>query len=136
MWQFRSQAPPPDNERIRKVIEEMLGVLGHEIVGRASTATAAVAEARTTFPDVVLMGVKLDGVGDGIDAAYSIKNRLGIRSLLLTGTTDSATRARSVLAAPSTTCANRSRCGTWQSPLGAFVAAWIRPPAVSLHRPT
>jgi hypothetical protein len=46
MWQFRSQAPPPDNERIRKVIEEMLGVLGHEIVGRASTATASVAEAR------------------------------------------------------------------------------------------
>lgn len=89
-----------NDELIKKIIEEMLGVLGHEIVGRASTATAAVAEAETTLPDVVLMDVKLDGVGDGIDAAYAIKNRLGIRSLLLTGTTDSATRARSVLADP------------------------------------
>ena len=65
-----------NNERIRKVIEEMLGVLGHEIVGRASTATAAVAEADTTLPDVALMGVKLDGGGDGIAVTYSVKNPL------------------------------------------------------------
>lgn len=85
---------------LREVFEDMLVVLGHEIVGRASTAAAAVAEAERKLPDLVLMDVRLDGAGDGVDAAYAIKKRLGIRSLFLTGTTDSATRARAVMAGP------------------------------------
>lgn len=89
-----------NDELFREVLEDTLIVLGHEIVGRASTATGAVAEAERKLPDLVLMDVRLDGPGDGVDAAYAIKNRLGIRSLFLTGTTDSATRARAVMAGP------------------------------------
>lgn len=89
-----------NDELLREVFEDMLVVLGHEIVGRVSTASAAIAEAERKLPDVVLMDVKLDGPGDGVDAAYAIKNRLGIHSLFLTGMTDSATRARAVMAGP------------------------------------
>lgn len=89
-----------NDELLREVVEGMLVVFGHDIVGRAGTAVAAVAEAERKLPDAVLMDVRLDGVGDGIDAAFAIRNRLGIRSFFLTGTTDSATRQRAALADP------------------------------------
>lgn len=89
-----------NDDLLREVFEDTLAVLGHEVVGRASTATGAIAEAERQLPDIVVMDVRLDGPGDGIDAAYAIKNRLGIRSLFLTGTVDTATRARAVSADP------------------------------------
>jgi two-component system, response regulator PdtaR len=89
-----------NNALLRPLIAEMLNVLGHEIIGYADTALTALAEAERKRPDVVLMDVELDGAGDGIDAACAIRNSLGIRSLFLTGRTDSGTRARSVLADP------------------------------------
>lgn len=89
-----------NDELLRTLMEEMVASLGHEVVGHANNAFAAVAEVEEKHPDTVLMDIKLDGAGDGIDAAFAIKNRMGIRSLFITATADRATRERSALADP------------------------------------
>lgn len=85
---------------LRLLAEEMLLDLGHEIVGEASTAQGAIAEAERTRPDIVLMDIQLDGKGDGIDAAREIRNRLGIASLFMTGCSDPDTYKRALLTQP------------------------------------
>jgi len=68
--------------------EDLLQQLGHEVVGWATRASTAIAEAERTHPDFVLMDIELDGARDGIDAAHHIKDRFGIRSLFMTGSSD------------------------------------------------
>ena len=85
---------------LRLVVQEILLDLGHEIVGWASSAHEAVAEAERQRPDIVLMDIQLDGAGDGIDAAQAIWDRLGIASVFMTGATDGDTRDRALMTRP------------------------------------
>jgi two-component system, response regulator PdtaR len=90
-----------ENEMLlRLVAEELVLKLGHDIVGWASSAHGAIAEAERTRPDIVLMDIQLDGEGDGVDAAREIRDRLGIASLFTTGRADPETHKRALLTRP------------------------------------
>ncbi len=78
--------------------DALLRELGHIPVGIAVSAEAAIAMAETHRPDVVLMDIRLSGVGDGIYAAETILSRFGIPSIFVTANTDPVTR-QSALAA-------------------------------------
>jgi two-component system, response regulator PdtaR len=78
--------------------EALLRELGHIPVGIAVSAEAAIAMAETHRPDVVLMDIRLSGVGDGIYAAETILSRFGIPSIFVTANTDPHTRQRAVTA--------------------------------------
>lgn len=68
---------------------------GFEITGVAATAEDAVALARATRPDVVLMDVRLKGQGDGVDAAQTIyAEELGARVIFVTGSREPQTVTR------------------------------------------
>lgn len=74
--------------------EALLRDLGHAPVGIAVSAEAAIAMAESHRPDVVLMDIRLSGVGDGIYAAEHILARFGIPSIFVTANTDPVTRQR------------------------------------------
>jgi two-component system, response regulator PdtaR len=74
--------------------------LGHTIAGSARSAQRAFAEAERTRPDIVLMDIELEGPEDGIHAALQIRNRFGIPSLFMTGSTAPNTYKRALLAQP------------------------------------
>jgi YesN/AraC family two-component response regulator len=70
---------------------EMQGVAegaGHEVVGSAATGADAIRIAEEQQPDVVLMDISLIGDMDGIDAARSIRELWGIRSLFVSAFRD------------------------------------------------
>jgi CheY-like chemotaxis protein len=78
--------------------EALLRELGHIPVGTAVSADAAIALAESHRPDVVLMDIRLSGVGDGIYAAETILSRFGIPSIFVTANTDPHTRQRAATA--------------------------------------
>jgi CheY-like chemotaxis protein len=78
--------------------EALLLELGHTSVGIAVSAEEAIAMAETHRPDVVLMDIRLSGVGDGIYAAETIQSRFGIPSIFVTANTDPQTRQRALAA--------------------------------------
>ena len=65
---------------------------GHEVVGMAKTAEAAIAGAERWRPDVALMDLRLADGSLGREAARVILERHGIRSVFLSGNLDAATR--------------------------------------------
>ena len=74
----------------------LLRELGHIPVGVAVSAEEAIAMAERHLPDVVLMDIRLSGVGDGIYAAEAILARFGIPSIFVTANTDPLTRQRAL----------------------------------------
>ncbi len=60
-----------DEAIIRMDLAEMLTEAGHEIVGQAADGEQAVALAKETEPDLVVMDIKMPGI-DGISAAEQI----------------------------------------------------------------
>ena len=104
----QGSAPQPPF-RILVVEDEALSALylcdvlfgfGHDVVGTADTAPAAVAAAAKHRPDLVLMDIHLAGGSDGIEAATEIRNRLGIPSIFVTAYSDRTTRERARTAQP------------------------------------
>ena len=72
-----------------------------EVVGEASTAAAAIAEAARTAPDVVIMDVRLPD-GSGVEACREIRSaRPDIRVLMLTSFADEEAVDASVMAGAS-----------------------------------
>jgi len=60
-----------DEADLRDYLQETLSVLGHEVVGVATTGRELVEQARTTQPDLVITDIKMPEI-DGIDAAVEI----------------------------------------------------------------
>jgi len=90
-----------ENEPLLRLdAEDALQDLGHDVVGWAGCVRIAITEAERTHPDVVLMDIQLDGPGDGIDAAHEIRNRFGIPSLFVTGSSGGETYQRALAAQP------------------------------------
>jgi two-component system, response regulator PdtaR len=81
-------------------LERELIAAGFTVVGITDTADDAVRLAARENPDVVLMDVRLRGTRDGVDAALEIWERLGIRSLFISGNIDQALMARAAAAEP------------------------------------
>ena len=73
---------------------------GFVVVGKAASYDKAVALARSTTPDLVLMDVRLGAGRDGIDAALTLREELGLRSIIATGSMDDENRRRAAPAEP------------------------------------
>jgi two-component system, response regulator PdtaR len=81
-------------------IEAALVEAGYDVVGTAVSADEAIAMARTSKPDLVLMDIRLKGQRDGVDAAVTIFQQSGTRSLFISANNDTATRNRAEPANP------------------------------------
>jgi DNA-binding NarL/FixJ family response regulator len=91
-----------DHEVVRAGVRMLLEHRSNmEIVGEASTAAAAVAEAARTAPDVVIMDVRLPD-GSGVEACREIRSaRPDVRVLMLTSFADEEAVDASVMAGAS-----------------------------------
>ena len=83
-----------DESIISLDIASILKGLGYEMAGIVATGEAAIAEAESSRPDLVLMDIVLKGGMDGIAAAEAIQTRLGIPVIYLTGNADMGTVSR------------------------------------------
>ncbi len=78
---------------VAKDLADCLTRLGY-VVGTAATRDAALERAGAARPDVVLMGIRLRGEGDGIQAAEEIRARFDLPVVYLTAYADEATLER------------------------------------------
>lgn len=62
-----------DSTLFREGLAALLESAGHEIVGRASTGAAAVAQVRAHRPDVVVLDIRMPSDDEGIAAALEIR---------------------------------------------------------------
>ena len=74
--------------------------LGYQVVGVAASATEAVAAVRQHRPSLVLMDVRLQGQGDGIEAAEQIQREQPTPLIFLTSHSDAETVQRAARTAP------------------------------------
>ena len=89
-----------DEALIAMELESILEQQGHEVVDAVATEEDAIAAARLTRPDLVLMDVRLARGGDGVATAIRLRQELGIRSIFITAQSDQVTRARAAAAEP------------------------------------
>jgi DNA-binding NarL/FixJ family response regulator len=68
--------------------------IGLPVCGTAATADDAVAAALEHRPMIVLMDVRLQGLGDGVDAALAIHEHVGSKVIFVTGSREPATLDR------------------------------------------
>ncbi len=79
-----------DHALFRDGVASLLGAWGHEVVGAASDGEEAVALARELRPDLVLMDVRMPGVG-GVEATRRLAATLpGMPIVMLTVSEDEA----------------------------------------------
>src|SRR5689334_6870808 len=85
-----------ENERlVARDLSEALRELGYAVIGVAATGAAAIAQARTDRPDVVLMDIRLDGAIDGIETAAQIQVERRVPVIYLTAQDRKSTRLNS-----------------------------------------
>jgi PAS domain S-box-containing protein len=89
-----------DNEIVALETSERLKRLGYNVTGIAATGTDAVALARSTQPDLILMDINLKGPMDGIIAAEHIGAFLDVPVIYLTAYSDDATLQRAMKTKP------------------------------------
>jgi CheY-like chemotaxis protein len=89
-----------DEFLIASAVESDLNDGGFEVVAVANTANGAVALARETRPDLIIMDIRLVGGRDGVDAALEIFGETGIRCVFATAHADAQCKARAVAASP------------------------------------
>jgi CheY-like chemotaxis protein len=89
-----------DEALIAMELESILEQQGHEVVDAVATEADAIAAARLTRPDLVLMDVRLARGGDGVATAIRLRQELGIRSIFITAQSDQVTRTRAAAAEP------------------------------------
>ena len=87
-----------DEGLIAADISARLEALGHTVTGTASTVAEAVEQAAGA--DLVLMDIRIDGPGDGIEAATIIRERYRLPVVFLTAHTDHPSLERAKLAGP------------------------------------
>jgi DNA-binding NarL/FixJ family response regulator len=61
-----------DTDHVRRMLVDILGLHGFEVVGSAGTGEQTVEELEDTDPDVVVMDLKLPGI-DGLETAKRIR---------------------------------------------------------------
>ena len=89
-----------DDSLVALDLEASLRNLGHEVVGLAATASAALSAAAAHEPDLVLMDISLADGTDGIGAAVEIRERIGTPAVFVTGNSDRGIRQRAAEARP------------------------------------
>ena len=81
-----------EDERITaRNIQNQLKKLGYNVSAIASSGEEAIQKTAETYPDLVLMDIKLEGDMDGIQAAEQIRIRFDIPVIYLTAYADENT---------------------------------------------
>jgi diguanylate cyclase (GGDEF)-like protein/PAS domain S-box-containing protein len=84
-----------EDERIVALnLQQRLVKLGYDVVGRAASGAEALAKARETQPDLVLMDIHIEGPIDGIDTAARLIDELQLRVIYLTAYSEDTTLER------------------------------------------
>ncbi|MEI6875495.1 MAG: response regulator, partial [Spirochaetota bacterium] len=81
-------------------LKTVLGRAGHEIIGPASTSTEALALARSSKPDIILMDIRLAGQDDGIETARLIGEFSGAKVIFMSGYQERELRDKAMLLGP------------------------------------
>jgi two-component system, response regulator PdtaR len=89
-----------DDYLVASELEATLAEAGFRVVGVAITADQAIRLARTQRPDLAIVDVRLIGKADGVDAAVTMFDELGVRSIFATAHDDPDTRERAKRASP------------------------------------
>ncbi len=90
-----------EDERIVALdLVDTLHQLGYIVTASVSSGEAAIQEAVSLHPDLVLMDIRLAGAIDGIEAAITIKAKMDIPIIYLTAHSDDSTLARAKDTAP------------------------------------
>ncbi len=89
-----------DEALIALSMQEVLSLVGVEVVGVAATVGEALRLAGSTNPDVANCEVRLAGRRDGIDGAVLLHESSGLPVIFVTGQDDSATRQRAAKVDP------------------------------------
>ena len=63
-----------DEAIVSLYLRSSLEAFGHTVVGLAPTGAQAVKNALSSYPDLILMDIRLNGDTDGIEAAKQIRN--------------------------------------------------------------
>jgi len=74
-----------DEAYVSTQLEERLISMGYDVVGRASSGETSIGIAKSLHPDLILMDIVMPGRLDGIAAAETIKEKLDIPVIFLTG---------------------------------------------------
>jgi CheY-like chemotaxis protein len=77
-----------DEAIITMQLEGSLSSMGHKVVGMTSSGEDAIAKARATKPDIILMDIVMPGKINGIAAAKVIHKELGIPVIFITSYAD------------------------------------------------
>jgi len=85
-----------DEAIVAMQIEDALKGMGYEVVGVASRGNDAIRIAKDTWPDLILMDIRLDGPMDGIEVANRISMYYDIPVIFLTAYSDDATVSRAI----------------------------------------
>lgn len=85
---------------VSKDIQLRLQGMGYSVVGSAVSGEEAIQRSHEARPDLVLMDVILKGHVDGIQAAQTIQEQLGIPVIYLTAHSDDSTLDRAKLTEP------------------------------------
>ncbi len=89
-----------DEAIIALELEDRLLTMGHDVVGCADSADAAIALVEKKRPHLVLMDIRLRGERSGIEAAEEIRSRFGVPVVFLTAHSDPQTLSRAKATSP------------------------------------
>ena len=87
-----------DDENVATVLEARLASFGHSICGVARSGPAAVRQAVSNSPDLVLMDILLEGDMNGVEAAEMIHNQVDTPIIFITCLSDQGLLDRAVKA--------------------------------------
>ena len=76
-----------DEESIRAVLVQLAQALSHQVVGQARDGHEAVALARTTNPDMILLDIRMPHM-DGLEAARAITSEKLVPIIIITAHAD------------------------------------------------
>ncbi len=83
-----------DDPMIAESVQDILGILKHEIIGVADDAEKAIAICNETLPDLALLDIQIGGDIDGVDLADLINQNFQIPFIFTTAFADNDTIAR------------------------------------------
>jgi DNA-binding NarL/FixJ family response regulator len=83
-----------DDALVAWSIDEVLSLLGFEVVGVATNVGDALRIAEEARPDLAIFDVRLSGRRDGIEGAALLRDRLGLPSVFVAAREDKAARQR------------------------------------------
>jgi two-component system, response regulator PdtaR len=89
-----------DEVLVSMFLSDVLMDLGHTVTGTADTVDAALQLASKHPCDLAFIDLGLAGKGDGIEAAYMLREQHGLPALLMSGASESSVAARAEKARP------------------------------------